>query len=333
MFIDEVIVNLKAGDGGNGCVSFRREKYIPKGGPDGGDGGKGGDLVVVCDENTSDLLAYRFKRNWKAQNGEPGRGNDQYGKNGQDCILTVPQGTVIWNDNTGNCVAELITHDQRLVILDGGDGGLGNLHFKSSVNRTPRDSTQGERGEEVKFRFELKTIADIGVIGFPNAGKSTLMNLLTKTHQKTAPYPFTTINPKVGVIKYDDTYDQLLIADIPGLIKGAWENKGLGHRFLRHIERCSLLLIIIDISGEDGRHPWDDYNDILDELRLYNPNLIEKPRVIVANKMDKTGSEDALKQFLQHHSIVVRAISCLSREGLDELKEELYQSVSANIKA
>ena len=332
MFIDEVIVNLKAGDGGNGCVSFRREKYLPKGGPSGGDGGKGGDIVVICDENINDLIAYRYKRNWRAQNGEHGRSNDQYGKNGRDCILTVPCGTVIWSVSTGNSVIELITHDQRAIILHGGNGGLGNLHFKSSVNRTPRQFTQGKSGEDEQLKFELKTIADVGVIGFPNAGKSTLVNLLTKTHQKTAAYPFTTIYPKVGVIEYDELYDQLLLADIPGLINGASDNKGLGHRFLRHIERCPLLLIIIDISGEDGRDPRDDYRDLLDELRLFNPKLIEKPRLVVANKMDNMGSQKMLKLFKQKYGIQVKAISCLTEEGLDELKEELYQSVADKIK-
>ena len=332
MFIDEVIVNLKAGDGGNGCMSFRHEKYIPKGGPDGGDGGKGGDIVVICDENINDLTAYRFKRHWKALNGESGRGNNQYGKKGQDCILTVPQGTIIWDDNTEKQLAELIIHNQEFVLLTGGDGGLGNLHFKSSVNQSPKDFTLGKLSEEIKFRFELKTIADIGVIGFPNAGKSSLMNLLTKTNQKIGDYPFTTTNPKVGVIKYDDTYDQLLIADIPGLIKGASKNKGLGHSFLRHIERCRILLLIIDISGVDGRHPWNDYKDIMAELRLYNPCLIKKPLLIVANKVDKYTSKDFLKQFCLNYGKPVRAISCLTEEGFKNLKYDLYEFFTANLK-
>lgn len=327
MFVDETIVNLKAGDGGNGCISFRREKYLPKGGPDGGDGGKGGDVVVICNENINDLTAYKFKRNWKAENGEHGRGKDQYGKSGVDCILPVPLGTIIQNTAKDIHIAELITHDQRFILLKGGQGGLGNIHFKSSINQTPRESTSGEQGKEGQFRLELKTMADVGIIGYPNAGKSTFLNRLTQTQQKTAGYPFTTINPKVGVLEYSEKYDKLLLADIPGLIEGASNNKGLGHRFLRHIERCHLLLVILDMSGQEDRDPADDYRNLLHELDLYNPELGGKPRLIAANKMDLPEAEDKLKIFKRKYGDPVNAISCLTGEGLDELKNKLYQGV------
>ncbi len=331
MFVDETEVTLKAGDGGNGCVSFRREKFLPKGGPNGGDGGKGGDVILLCDENVNDLTDYRFQADWHAQNGEHGRGRDQYGKAGQDLVLKMPLGTVIIDTRTGRQVMELTESGQRVVLLRGGQGGLGNLHFKSSTNRAPRQSTPGTPGEYGRYQLVLKTIADIGLVGFPNAGKSSLTNAITHARPKMAPYPFTTLHVNVGVIEYPENYGRLVMADIPGLIEGASENRGLGHQFLRHIERCRLLLFILDMAGVDGRDPLDDYKHLLEELGLYNEALLEKPRLIAANKMDEPAAVENLKRFKRkHRKFKVVPISCLAGEGLDVLKQAIWESVQAN---
>ena len=253
MFIDEAKVVLKSGDGGHGCVSFRREKFIPKGGPDGGNGGKGGDVILVCDRNEGDLQAYRWQPHRRARNGAPGMGRQCAGPDGADLILPVPPGTQVLEEGTHRLVAELTEHGERVVLLAGGKGGLGNMNFKSSVNQAPRRTTPGYPGEEGTFRIVLKTIADIGLVGYPNAGKSTLTNLLTAARPKMAPYPFTTLHVNVGVIDYADRFDRIVMADIPGLIEGAHENRGLGHQFLRHVERCSLLIFIIDMAGSEKR--------------------------------------------------------------------------------
>ncbi|MFM7742113.1 MAG: GTPase ObgE, partial [Verrucomicrobiota bacterium] len=271
MFIDEAKVVLKSGDGGHGCVSFRREKFIPKGGPDGGNGGKGGDVILVCDRNEGDLQAYRWQPHRRARNGAPGMGRQCAGPDGADLILPVPPGTQVLEEGTHRLVAELTEHGERVVLLAGGKGGLGNMNFKSSVNQAPRRSTPGYPGEKGDYRFVLKTIADIGLVGFPNAGKSTLTNLITAARPKTAPYPFTTLHVNVGVIEYPDRHGRVVMADIPGLIEGAHENRGLGHQFLRHIERCSLLVFLIDMAGSDGRRPSADFKVLERELRLYSP--------------------------------------------------------------
>lgn len=328
MFVDEKVVQLKAGNGGDGCMSFRREKYIEKGGPDGGDGGKGGDIVLVCNENINDLTPFHYKPIWKAGTGQAGSGNRCTGPSGANCILEVPPGTIVFEEESGLQVAELIEHGQKVVLIKGGKGGLGNLHFKSSTNRAPRQTTKGVLVPEQYFKFVLKYIADIGLVGFPNAGKSSLQKMFTKANPKTAPYPFTTKSPNVGVIEYEEQYDRLFLADIPGLIQGASQNKGLGHRFLRHIERCSLLLIIIDMAGTDTRDPLDDYEQLLEELRLYDPMLLEKPRLIAANKMDVPESADNLARFKKKHKkLAIRPISCLTDEGLAELKADLYTTL------
>lgn len=327
MFIDEVTITVKAGDGGPGCSSFRREKFEPFGGPNGGDGGRGGNVVLLGDENTSDLIAYRFQPNHKAENGEPGRGSDQNGSQGKDRVLKVPLGTVVIDEETGRPVAEILEDQQKVTLRKGGNGGWGNIHFKSPTNRAPRRANDGEPGEEGKYRLVLKTIADVGFVGYPNAGKSSLTNLITRAHPRTAAYPFTTLHPQAGVIEYPEAYERITVADIPGLIAGASENRGLGHRFLRHIERCHILLLILDMAGVDQRDPADDYESLLEELRLYDPILLEKPRLVAANKMDLEEASENLKNFRKKFDVDVIPISCVKKEGLEKLKETLLEQV------
>lgn len=335
MFVDEKIVLLKAGNGGDGCASFRREKYIPKGGPNGGDGGKGGDIILECDTNISDLTQYHFKSHWNAKNGESGKSNQKHGSNGENCLLKLPAGTIIYDLETGAVVAELTENKQKIVLIEGGKGGLGNIHFKSSTNRAPREFTPGEKIEAREFKFVLKTIADIGLVGYPNAGKSSLTNLITKAQPKTGAYPFTTKSPIIGIIEYPDLYKRLKLADIPGLIEGASENRGLGHRFLRHIERCRILLIIIDMAGYDGRDPLKDYESLKNELNLYDPKLLEKNIIVAANKMDLPEAKDNLKRFKKKYKTKILPISCLNEEGIDDLKSyllECFENLNSNLK-
>ncbi len=327
MFIDEAKVILKSGDGGPGCVSFRREKFIPKGGPDGGNGGKGGDVILLCDRNEGDLQAYRWQPHRRAANGTPGMGRQCAGPDGRDLILPVPPGTQVLEETTGRLVAELTEHGERIVLLAGGKGGLGNMNFKSSVNQAPRRTTPGYPGESGEFRLVLKTIADLGLVGFPNAGKSTLTNVLTAARPKMAPYPFTTLHVNVGVIDYPATHERLVMADIPGLIEGAHDNRGLGHQFLRHIERCRLLVFMIDMAGSENRVPWKDYEVLTKELRLYSQVLAEKPRLVVANKMDLPSAAKYLKEFQSRVKVPVIPISCLEGQGLDDLRAGLWRAV------
>ena len=330
MFIDEAKVILKSGDGGHGCVSFRREKFIPKGGPDGGNGGKGGDVVFLCDRNQGDLQAYRWQPHRRAPNGTPGMGRQCAGPDGVDLILPVPPGTQILEEGTNRLVAELTEHGERVILLAGGKGGQGNMNFKSSVNQAPRRTTPGYPGEEGSFRIVLKTIADIGLVGYPNAGKSSLTNLLTAARPKMAPYPFTTLHVNVGVIEYPHVFGRIVMADIPGLIEGAHDNRGLGHQFLRHIERCALLVFIIDMAGSENRKPWDDHRVLEKELRLYSKILAAKPRLIVANKMDLPASAEMLKEFKARIKDLVIPISCYSHEGLEDLRMQLWKAVKGS---
>ncbi len=325
MFIDEAKVILKSGAGGHGCVSFRREKFIPKGGPDGGNGGKGGDVVLLCDRNEGDLQAYRWQPHRSARNGTPGMGRQCAGPDGEDLILRVPPGTQVVDDVSGRLLAELTEHNERVVILAGGNGGMGNMNFKSSVNQAPRRTTPGYPGEFGTYRLVLKTIADIGLVGYPNAGKSTLTNAFTAARPKMAPYPFTTLHVNVGVIEYPETFGRIFMADIPGLIEGAHENRGLGHQFLRHIERCTLLVFILDMAGSENRNPWDDFRILERELALYSPILARKPRLVVANKMDLPEAAANLAKFREKVPVLVAPISCYSREGFDELKATLWK--------
>lgn len=285
-FIDEAIIRVQAGKGGDGCASFRREKFIPKGGPDGGDGGRGGSVYAVADRNINTLIDYRYQRLHKAQNGEPGRGSDQYGASGADIVLRVPVGTVITDLDTGELVADLTEDGQRALLARGGRGGLGNLHFKSSTNRAPRQFTRGEPGQERQLKLELKVLADVGLLGLPNAGKSTFIRAVSAARPKVADYPFTTLHPNLGVVRVD-MERSFVIADIPGLIEGAAEGHGLGHQFLRHLQRTRLLLHIVDLARFDpGADPVHDARAIVEELRKYDAALYEKPRWLVLNKID-----------------------------------------------
>jgi GTP-binding protein len=328
MFIDETTIKARAGDGGRGCVSFRREKYEPWGGPNGGDGGKGGDVILRGDDDQNNLIDFKYKPHWTGERGEHGQGKDCNGREGRSAVLRVPLGTVACNVATGEVVVEILEDHQEFVLCKGGKGGFGNTHFKSSVTRAPRKTGPGEPGEAGVYRLELKSIADIGLVGFPNAGKSSLTNVITSARPKTAPYPFTTLHPQIGIIEYPAEYDRLVMADVPGLIAGASDGKGLGHRFLRHIERCKLLLIILDMAGTDTRDPRDDYKQLLHELELHDPALLDKPRLVAANKMDEDAAVLNLKKFQKKHAKVeLIPISCLTEEGIPKLRKELLKRV------
>ena len=281
MFVDRVKIHAKAGQGGRGCVSFRREKYVPKGGPDGGPGGDGGSVVLVADPETDHLTHLFYQPNQFAKRGEHGRGKQMAGKNGPDLPVKVPIGTLVRRQEDGETVVDLAEADARFVLCKGGRGGRGNMSFRSSTHQAPREYEEGEAGEEGRFELILKIVADVSIVGCPNAGKSTLLTRLSKARPKVAAYPFTTLHPSIGILEFKD-YHTLRIADVPGLIEGASKNKGLGHEFLRHIERSKYLIVLLDAAGE----PWDDYKKLLKELALYQPDLVERPRLVVANKMD-----------------------------------------------
>ena len=291
-FVDEALIEVIAGAGGNGAVSFRREKYVPRGGPNGGDGGRGGSIYAVADRNVNTLIDYRYARIHRAKPGENGRGADQYGRAGADVVLRVPVGTTITDVDTGELIADLAVDRQRATLAKGGQGGLGNLHFKSSTNRAPRQSTPGEPGEQRKLRLELKVLADVGLLGMPNAGKSTLIRAVSKARPRVAGYPFTTVAPHLGVVRIDENHS-FVVADIPGLIEGAAEGAGLGHRFLRHLQRTRLLLHVIDIAPFDGAvDPVAEARAIVKELKRYDESLYEKPRWLVLNKLDLIPAEE-----------------------------------------
>ncbi len=331
MFVDECTVKLAAGDGGRGCISFRREKYEPWGGPNGGDGGGGGDVVLLGDVNTNNLVDYKFQPHWRGERGEHGQGADCHGKDGKPCIMRMPLGTVVTDLATGKPVAEIVEDGQRVVICHGGNGGWGNTHFKTSTHRAPKRANPGLDGQRGEYRLVLKSIADVGLVGFPNAGKSSLTTRITKARPKTAAYPFTTLHPQIGVIDYSDEVKgtkRLLLADVPGLIEGAHENRGLGHRFLRHIERCALLIFLVDMAGTDARDPRNDYKHLLNELKLYDPALLKKPRLVVANKMDVPEAAALLKKFkTRYKTAETIEISCLTGDGLEKMKKELLKRV------
>ena len=328
MFIDETTIKARAGDGGRGCRSFRREKYEPWGGPNGGDGGKGGDVILRGDDDQNNLIDFKFKPHWNAERGEHGQGADCNGREGRPAILRVPLGTIAYKLDTGEKVAEILEDGQEFILLHGGKGGMGNTRFKTSTNRAPTKTGPRLPGGRGEFRLELKSIAEIGLVGSPNAGKSSLTNLITKARPKTAPYPFTTLHPQIGIIEFPEEYDRLILADIPGLIAGASDGKGLGHRFLRHIERCKVLLLILDMAGTDTRDPRDDYKQLLKELELYDKSLLDKPRLVASNKMDEEVAVENLKKFKKRYpKAEIIPISCLSEEGIPKLRKELLKRV------
>ena len=320
-FIDEAKITVISGNGGDGCVSFRREKFVPKGGPNGGDGGKGGDVVAVADANMSSLLDYRYRKEYRARNGQPGRGKDQHGKSGSDLVIPVPAGTVITSSEDGETLADLVEDGERFILAGGGGGGRGNSRFVSPTNRAPRQAESGRPGARREVKLELKILADVGILGFPNAGKSTLISRISAARPKISGYPFTTLIPNLGVVSYGD-HQSFVIADIPGIIEGAHRGLGLGIRFLKHVERTRLLVHMLDLDPVSGRDPVEDFDKINSELREYSANLAEKPQLVVLNKTDipearEAGAETARR--LEERGIETLSISAVTGEGSRQL--------------
>lgn len=328
MFVDKVRITVRAGDGGNGCTSFRREKYIPYGGPNGGDGGNGGSVVMIAETNEQTLVDFVYQTNYAAERGENGKGKDQYGKCGKDIFLKVPPGTIVKDlDDEKKIVCDIEETGKKFILAQGGKGGRGNIHFASSTNRAPRRSDPGTKGEVRHFELELKTIADIGLVGFPNAGKSTLLGAVSAAKPKVAAYPFTTLHPILGTVDFDD-FTRLSIADIPGLIDGAHNNIGLGHSFLKHIERTKILLFVIDMSGQEGMDPIENYNSLKSELELYMKGLSLRPSLIAANKMDLPDSKENLERFKENvYDTQIVPISASLKENTEELLQILKAKV------
>lgn len=330
MFVDQVTIYVRAGKGGDGCVSFYRGRGLPKGGPDGGDGGRGGDVYLDAESGLNTLVDFRGVRHWHAKNGEPGRGKQQYGHGADDLHIRVPPGTMVFDDDTGELLAD-IGPDQSVLIARGGKGGYGNEHFKSSTNQTPRQSTPGEPGESLTLRLELKLIAEVGLVGMPNAGKSTLLKSLTRADAKVGAYPFTTLSPQLGIAELDPER-RIVFADIPGLIEGAAGGAGLGHDFLRHIERTSVILHLLDCAPVDGSTPAENYRTIREELAGYSTELAEKPELIALSKGDLLPDDEARREALESLRSELRLgasdealwISSASGAGLRELLESLW---------
>jgi GTP-binding protein len=389
MFIDEIKVYARAGHGGKGAVAFRREKYRPKGGPDGGNGGRGGDVILEADHDLNNLIAQYFQPKLLAQDGKQGLGKGMDGPAGKDLVVKVPCGTLIWKLSSGTesgdspaaesddekpmfrasasqremirhsshgpameidlereaerpvvaglpkgeLTADLTTHGQRFVLCQGGRGGLGNRNFATSVRQAPRFAQPGESGAEGDYLFELRIVADVGLVGYPNAGKSTLLTAISHARPKIAPYPFTTLHPQIGIVEYSD-FHRLTVCDVPGLIEGAHRNVGLGHAFLRHIQRCKILVLLLDMAGTDGRTPWDDYKQLLKELELYDPALMEKPRLVVANKMDEPAAEKNLAKFKRLvKKTAVLPIAAAFDEGIEKFKKTIREAVAEEASA
>ena len=386
MFIDEIKIYARAGHGGKGCVAFSREKYRPKGGPSGGNGGRGADVILEADHDLNNLIAQYYQPKLIAQDGEMGMGKGMDGHAGKDLVVKVPCGTLVWKlpsaeapvdaaatesdeeppkmqtttskrplirhssggaameidlsreagsessspeNPKGELAADLTQHGQRFILCKGGRGGLGNRNFATSVRQAPRFAQPGEPGDEGNYLFELRIMADVGLVGYPNAGKSTLLTAISKARPKIAPYPFTTLHPQIGIVEYSDFF-RLTVCDVPGLIEGAHKNVGLGHSFLRHIERCKILVLLLDMAGTDNRAPWDDYNNLLTELELYDPALVEKPRLVVANKMDEPVAEENLKKFKRRmRKTAVLPIAAAFDEGIDKFKKTIREAVKS----
>ncbi len=328
MFVDEAEIYVRGGRGGDGCVSFRREKYVPKGGPDGGNGGDGGSVYVVTDATVSTLLDMVGHHHWIAQNGRPGMGKRMHGRNGRDCIVRVPPGTLIYDRDTGVLLKDLNEPDMRICVAPGGRGGRGNECFKSPTNQAPRRADPGEPGQERWLRLELKLIADVGIVGLPNAGKSTLLSRLSRARPKIADYPFTTLEPQLGIVELRG-FRRFVMADIPGLIEGAHEGVGLGDAFLRHIERTRVLLHLVDVCPMDGGPvPPEAYRIIRGELAKYSPSLAAKPELIVANKLDLTGAAGRLDELREALGRDVAGISAVTGSGLEPMAERLWQMLA-----
>jgi GTPase len=369
MFVDHIKVHAKAGDGGRGCVAFRREKFVPRGGPSGGDGGRGGDIVLLADANVDNLVDFYYQSNLRAKSGEPGSGKNCYGRAAEDHVYKVPVGTIIYRlpyevastepaprDTSSyvdlatltddeatvlegkrtrpkvdlaelELVADLTEPGQQFVLCAGGDGGKGNVHFKSAKNRVPTQYTDGQPGEEGEFYVELRKIADAGLVGYPNAGKSTLLSRISNAHPRIAPYPFTTLTPHIGVVEMPE-FERFTVADIPGLIEGASSNVGLGHDFLRHIVRCKLLIFVLDMAGSEGREPLDDLQKLRKELDIYDPMLSERPWIVVANKMDLPEAAEKLEHFRgRYKKLEIFPITADSDEGLKPLIDRLGELI------
>jgi len=383
VFIDEIKIYARAGHGGKGCVAFQREKYRPKGGPSGGNGGRGGDVILEADHDLNNLIGQYYQPRLIAKEGEAGLGKGMDGHAGKDLIVKVPCGTLIWRTEQqqspeseesapetrmlavsasrrpmfrtsaagkameldlsdeeanpadagsrkhakGELVADLTEHGQRLILCKGGRGGLGNRNFATATRQAPRFAQPGEPGGEGEFLFELRIIAEVGLVGYPNAGKSTLLTAISHARPKVAPYPFTTLHPQIGIVEYND-YKRLTVCDVPGLIEGAHRNVGLGHEFLQHIERCKVLVLLLDMAGTDGREPWDDYKNLLSELELYDPGLLDRPRMVVGNKMDEAVAEENLKKFKRRiRKTPVLPIAAAFDEGVDKFKQAIREAV------
>lgn len=384
MFVDEIKIYARAGHGGKGCVAFQREKYRPKGGPSGGNGGRGGDVILEADHDLNNLNAQFFQPRQIAQDGQMGLGKGMDGHAGKDVIVKVPCGTLVWRlpaepteepsetddeapvarfqsaiskrpllrtagsakaleidlsaeeeaekppaSDKGELVMDLTQHGQRFTLCKGGRGGLGNRNFATAARQTPRFAQPGEPGDEGNFLFELRIIAEVGLVGYPNAGKSTLLGAISKARPKVAAYPFTTLHPQIGIVEYPDFF-RLTVCDVPGLIEGAHRNVGLGHRFLRHIQRCKLLVVLVDLAGTDGRAPWDDYKSLLSELEAYDPALLDKQRLVVGNKIDEPEAEENLAKFKRRiRKTSVLPISAAFGEGMDKFTALIREAVAA----
>ena len=326
-FVDSTVLHAVAGKGGDGSHSFRHEKFVPFGGPDGGDGGRGGHVVLVGDEDTDSLVGVFYEPDRRAPDGGQGLGRYRHGANGADVEIRVPLGTVVSDAETGRELGEVLEHGQRLVVARGGDGGAGNVHFKSSTHQAPEEWKPGKPGEDVRLRLDLKSLADAGLVGFPSAGKSSILRAITRARPKVAAYPFTTLHPILGTVMLPETFSSFRVADIPGIIEGAHEGAGLGFEFMRHIERAKALVLVVDMAAVDGRDPAEDYRTLLRELEARDPALLERPRLVVAAKMDLPGAKERLREFRKETGTAPIEVSVEDRTGLDRLVARLVRIV------